>query len=59
MNFDDNAMFRRPEILELRDLSEEDPMEVEAGKNDLAYIKLTDPLAVWLTEPVLQWQQWI
>jgi succinyl-CoA synthetase beta subunit len=40
MNFDDNAMFRRPEILELRDLSEEDPMEVEAGKNDLAYIKL-------------------
>ena len=40
MNFDDNAMFRRPEILELRDLSEEDPTEVEAGKNDLAYIKL-------------------
>jgi len=40
MNFDDNAMFRRPEILELRDLSEEDPMEVEASKNDLAYIKL-------------------
>jgi succinyl-CoA synthetase beta subunit len=33
-------MFRRPEILELRDLSEEDPMEVEADKNDLAYIKL-------------------
>jgi succinyl-CoA synthetase beta subunit len=40
MNFDDNAMFRRPEILELRDLSEEDPTEVEADKNDLAYIKL-------------------
>ncbi len=40
MNFDDNAMFRRPEILELRDLSEEDPTEVEASKNDLAYIKL-------------------
>ncbi len=32
MNFDDNAMFRRPEILELRDLSEEDPTEVEASK---------------------------
>jgi len=40
MNFDDNAMFRRPEILELRDLNEEDPTEVEASKNDLAYIKL-------------------
>jgi len=40
MNFDDNAMFRRPEILELRDLSEEDPAEIEAGKNGLAYIKL-------------------
>ena len=40
MNFDDNAMFRRPEILELRDLNEEDPMEIEASKNDLAYIKL-------------------
>jgi len=40
MNFDNNAMFRRPEILELRDLNEEDPTEVEASKNDLAYIKL-------------------
>ena len=40
MNFDDNAIFRRPEILKLRDLNEEDPAEVEASKNDLAYIKL-------------------
>ena len=40
MNFDDNAIFRRPEILELRDLTEEDPTEVEASKHDLAYIKL-------------------
>tara|TARA_B110001452_G_scaffold193509_1_gene163502 strand:+ start:165 stop:1325 length:1161 start_codon:yes stop_codon:yes gene_type:complete len=40
MNFDDNAIFRRPEILELRDLNEEDPAEVEASKYDLAYIKL-------------------
>ena len=40
MNFDDNAIFRRPEILELRDLNEEDPAEIEASKNDLAYIKL-------------------
>ena len=40
MNFDDNAMFRQPEILKLRDLDEEDPKEIEAKKYDLAYIKL-------------------
>ena len=40
MNFDDNAIFRRPEILELRDLNEEDPAEIEASKHNLAYIKL-------------------
>ena len=40
MNFDDNAIFRRPEILELRDLNEEEPAEIEASKFDLAYIKL-------------------
>ena len=40
MNFDDNAIFRRPEILELRDLNEEDPAEIEASKHELAYIKL-------------------
>ena len=40
MNFDDNAIYRRPEILKLRDLSEEDPTEIEASKFDLAYIKL-------------------
>ena len=40
MNFDDNAIFRRPEIFDLRDLNEEDPAEIEASKYDLAYIKL-------------------
>ena len=40
MNFDDNAIFRRPEIYQLRDLNEEDPAEIEASKHDLAYIKL-------------------
>jgi succinyl-CoA synthetase beta subunit len=40
MNFDDNAIYRRPEILNLRDLNEEDPAEIEASKHDLAYIKL-------------------
>ena len=40
VNFDSNALFRHPEILELRDLNEEDPAEIEASKHDLAYIKL-------------------
>ena len=40
VNFDSNALFRHPEITELRDLNEEDPTEIEASKYDLAYIKL-------------------
>ena len=40
VNFDANALFRHPEIIELRDLNEEDPTEIEASKQDLAYIKL-------------------
>ena len=40
VNFDSNALFRHPEIQELRDLNEEDPTEIEASKHDLAYIKL-------------------
>ena len=40
MNFDENAIFRRPEILKLRDLNEEDETEIEASKHELAYIKL-------------------
>jgi len=40
MNFDDNALCRHPEIAELRDLNEEDPLEIEASKYSLNYIKL-------------------
>ena len=40
MNFDTNALYRHPEIVELRDEDEEDPMELEASKHDLNYIKL-------------------
>ncbi|HWH56730.1 MAG TPA: ADP-forming succinate--CoA ligase subunit beta [Terriglobales bacterium] len=40
MNFDDNALFRHPELKELRDVTEEDPLEVEASKYSLNYIKL-------------------
>ncbi len=40
MNFDDNALFRHPDVKEMRDLAEEDPLEVEASKFGLNYIKL-------------------
>ncbi len=40
MTIDDNALFRHPDIVEMRDVQEEDPMEVEAGKHDLNYVKL-------------------
>jgi succinyl-CoA synthetase beta subunit len=40
MNFDDNALFRHPDIVALRDLDEEDPAEIEASKYDLSYIQL-------------------
>jgi succinyl-CoA synthetase beta subunit len=40
MNFDSNALFRHPDIVELRDLKEEDPSEIEASHFDLAFIKL-------------------
>lgn len=40
LTFDDNALFRHPEIRELRDITEEDPLEVEASKYSLNYIKL-------------------
>ena len=40
MNFDSNALYRHPDVLELRDLDEEDPKEVEASKHDLSYVAL-------------------
>ena len=40
INFDDNALYRNPDILSLRDLNEEDPIEIEASKHGLSYIKL-------------------
>ena len=40
INFDDNGLFRHPEITALRDLDEENPEEIEASKHDLSYIKL-------------------
>jgi succinyl-CoA synthetase beta subunit len=40
MNFDDNGLYRHPELVAMRDLDEEDPLEVEASKSNLNYIKL-------------------
>ena len=40
ISFDDNAIYRHPDILSLKDLNEEDPIEAEASKHELAYIKL-------------------
>ena len=45
LSIDSNAMFRHPDIQAMRDLSEEDPLEVEAGKFDLNYIKLDGNIA--------------
>ena len=45
MNFDDNAMFRHKDYADLRDLNEEEPLEIEASKFDLNYIKLDGNIA--------------
>jgi succinyl-CoA synthetase beta subunit len=45
LNFDDNALFRHPEIQAMRDLDEEDPLEIEASKYDLNYISLDGNIA--------------
>ena len=45
VNFDSNALFRHPDVVELRDLNEEDPKEVEASKFDLNYIALDGNVA--------------
>ena len=45
MNFDSNALYRQPKIVELRDLDEEDPQEIEASKHELNYIKLDGNIA--------------
>ncbi|HXA81433.1 MAG TPA: succinate--CoA ligase subunit beta, partial [Opitutaceae bacterium] len=45
VSFDDNALFRHPEIVALRDLAEEDPKEIEASKHSLSYIALDGNIA--------------
>ena len=59
INFDDNALFKHQEIMSLRDESEEDPLETEAAKYNLSYVKWMVKLAVWLMALGLLWLQWI
>ena len=47
INFDDNALFRHPEIVALRDLDEEDPLEIEASKYDSATSRSTATSPAW------------
>ena len=53
MNFDDNALFRHKDVAELRDLDEEDPMEVEAAKHELNYVKLDGNIGCMVNGAVL------
>jgi succinyl-CoA synthetase beta subunit len=61
LSLDDNGLSRHPDLAELRDITEEDPLEVEASKYNLNYITLnwTETSAAWLTVPVWLWLQWI
>ena len=45
MNFDDNALFRHKELLELRDYNEEDPLEIQASRHGINYIRLEGNIA--------------
>jgi succinyl-CoA synthetase beta subunit len=58
MNFDDNALYRHADIRELRDTAEEDPLEVEASKFSLNYIRLDGTSAAWSTAPASRWRRW-
>ena len=59
LNFDDNALFRHKDILELRDLEEEDPKEIEASKYDLSYIALDGDIGCMVNGAGLAMATWI
>ncbi len=58
LNFDDNALFRHKDIVELRDLEEEDEKEIEASKYDLSYVALDGNIGCMVMVQVLQCQRW-
>ena len=59
MNFDSNALYRHPDIVEMRDTNEEDESEYEASKFGLNYIKLDGNVGCMVNGAGLQWQLWI
>ncbi|MCL4127213.1 UNVERIFIED_CONTAM: hypothetical protein GTU68_040026 [Idotea baltica] len=58
ISFDGNALFRHPDIMELRDETEEDDKEIEASNPDLAYSLWMAKSAVWSTARALPWRRW-
>ena len=58
MTFDDNALYRRPNISELRDKSQEDPRETRAADRGLSYVGLDGQSAASSMAPVLPWPPW-
>jgi len=59
IGFDDNALFRHPDIVALRDLSEEDEKEIEASNTSSTTSRSTAPSAAWSTAPGWPWRRWI
>jgi len=58
ITFDDNALYRHKELVELRDLNEEDPLEVEASRYGLNYIKLDGTVGCMVNGAGLPWPPW-
>ena len=58
VNFDSNALYRHDDIMDLRDLAEEDPAEVKASEFDLTISSWTARLAAWSMVPGLPWRPW-
>ena len=58
VSFDDNALYRHPDVVALRDETEEDAKEIEASKYDLNDVTLEAISAAWSTAPALRWRRW-
>ena len=58
VNFDSNALYRHDDIMDLRDLAEEDPAEVKASEFDLSYIKLDGTIGCMVNGAGLPWRPW-
>jgi malate-CoA ligase subunit beta len=59
MSFDDNAMFRRPKVTEMRDSAEEDPREARAAEFGLNYVGLSGDIGCIINGAGWRWRRWI